>query len=64
MKIWCAGPHGEHVCLVFEVLGKNLLHVIQEYNYRGLPLDMVRQITRQVRARAPCVTARPLRHDA
>ena len=42
------GPHGEHVCLVFEVLGKNLLHVIQEFNYRGLPLGMVRQITRQV----------------
>jgi serine/threonine-protein kinase SRPK3 len=42
------GPHGEHVCLVFEVCGKNLLHLIQQYNYKGLPLEMVKSVTREI----------------
>ena len=27
-----------HVCMVFEVLGDNLLALIKRYDYRGIPL--------------------------
>ncbi|KAK2151332.1 hypothetical protein LSH36_367g05052 [Paralvinella palmiformis] len=36
------------VCMVFEVLGHNLLKLIIRSNYQGIPLDNVKQITRQV----------------
>eukprot|EP00232_Nephroselmis_pyriformis_P024933 CAMPEP_0182871650 /NCGR_PEP_ID=MMETSP0034_2-20130328/11245_1 /TAXON_ID=156128 /ORGANISM="Nephroselmis pyriformis, Strain CCMP717" /LENGTH=281 /DNA_ID=CAMNT_0025004211 /DNA_START=82 /DNA_END=923 /DNA_ORIENTATION=- len=42
------GPHGRHVCMVFEVLGDNLLTLIKRYNYRGVPIEIVRNITRQI----------------
>jgi len=42
------GPHGEHVCMVFEVLGDNLLTVIKHYKYRGMPLPLVKQLTYQM----------------
>ncbi|TKR76630.1 hypothetical protein L596_017743 [Steinernema carpocapsae] len=42
------GPNGTHVCMVFEVLGCNLLKLIIRSNYQGLPLNKVRAITRQV----------------
>ena len=42
------GPHGEHVCMVFEVLGENLLKVIKRYEHRGLPVNMVKRIVKQV----------------
>ena len=32
-----SGPNGEHVCMVLEILGVNLLEVIKLYNYKGLP---------------------------
>jgi serine/threonine-protein kinase SRPK3 len=35
------------MCLIFEVLGENLLHWIKRYHYRGLPLVMVQTIARQ-----------------
>jgi serine/threonine-protein kinase SRPK3 len=43
-----AGPHGLHVCMVFEVLGDNLLALIKAFNYKGIPLDVVRSLTRQM----------------
>jgi serine/threonine-protein kinase SRPK3 len=43
-----AGPNGKHVCMVFEVLGDNLLALIKLHKYRGIPLDVVRNIARQV----------------
>ncbi|KAK9829340.1 hypothetical protein WJX72_005262 [[Myrmecia] bisecta] len=43
-----SGPHGRHVCMVFEVLGDNLLSLIKQYKYRGIPLPVVRSLTRQV----------------
>lgn len=43
-----AGPHGRHVCMVFEVLGDNLLALIKAYDYRGVPLPVVRALTRQM----------------
>eukprot|EP00164_Ancoracysta_twista_P005153 GFYU01007028.1.p1 GENE.GFYU01007028.1~~GFYU01007028.1.p1 ORF type:complete len:510 (+),score=123.09 GFYU01007028.1:21-1550(+) len=42
------GPNGKHMCMVFEVLGENALSLIKRYKYRGLPLGMVKTITRQV----------------
>lgn len=42
------GPHGVHVCMVFEVLGENLLGLIKRYHYKGIPKVLVKQITKQV----------------
>ncbi|RIB05930.1 kinase-like domain-containing protein [Gigaspora rosea] len=42
------GPNGVHVCMVFEVLGENLLSLIKRYNHRGIPAHLVKQITKQV----------------
>ena len=42
-----SGPHGKHVCMVFEKLGENLLTLIKRFEYRGLPLPYVRQIAQQ-----------------
>ncbi|KAF9169086.1 serine/threonine protein kinase, CMGC group [Mortierella sp. AD011] len=42
------GPNGLHVCMVFEVLGENLLSVIKRYRHKGIPFHLVRQISRQV----------------
>ncbi|CAN8301029.1 unnamed protein product [Cochlearia groenlandica] len=39
-----AGPNGQHVCMVFEFLGDNLLSVIKYSDYRGVPLNMVKEI--------------------
>lgn len=42
------GPNGNHVCMVFEVLGENLLGLIKRWNHRGIPLPLVKQIAKQV----------------
>lgn len=42
------GPNGTHVCMVFEVLGENLLGLIKKWNHRGIPMALVKQITKQV----------------
>ena len=36
------------VCMVFEVLGRNLLRLIIRSNYQGIPLPLVKSIIRQV----------------
>ena len=36
------------MCMVFEVLGDNLLSLIRRAHYRGLPLPAVRQIAAHV----------------
>lgn len=33
--------------MAFEVLGKNLLALIKKYDYKGIPIHMVREITKQ-----------------
>lgn len=43
-----SGVNGSHVCMVFEVLGHNLLKLIIKSNYRGIPLKNVKCIIRQV----------------
>lgn len=43
-----AGPHGNHVCMVFEVLGENLLKLIRRFDHRGLPLPVIKKIARRM----------------
>jgi serine/threonine-protein kinase SRPK3 len=42
------GQNGEHICMVFEVLGENLLGLIKKWNHRGVPMPLIKQITKQV----------------
>lgn len=42
------GPNGSHVCMVFEVLGENLLGLIKRYHHRGVPEHICKQIAKQV----------------
>jgi len=42
------GQNGKHFCMVFEVLGKNLLSMMKdEYDFKGIPMPIVREIGRQ-----------------
>ncbi|XP_064556317.1 SRSF protein kinase 3-like [Drosophila montana] len=43
-----SGINGTHQCLVFDVLGDNMLMLIQRSGYQGLPLYNVKQIAYQV----------------
>ena len=43
------GVNGTHVCMVFEVLGHNLLKLIIRSNYQGIPMQNVKSIIKQVR---------------
>ena len=43
-----AGVNGTHVCMVFEVLGHNLLKFIIRNNYQGMPLQNVKIMMKQV----------------
>eukprot|EP01084_Bolivina_argentea_P193491 331953_1 len=40
--------YGNHIVFVFAVFGKSLLDLIRAYNFRGLPIAVVKQITRQI----------------
>ncbi len=42
------GPYGNHFCMVFEILGVNLLEILKRYNYEGVPMDICKEISRQV----------------
>lgn len=42
------GPNGMHVCMVFEVLGENLLGLIKRHQNKGVPMPLVKQIAKQV----------------
>ena len=41
------GMHGKHYCSVFELMGPNLLDLIQHYEYKDarMPLWLVKKIT-------------------
>ncbi|CAO3624252.1 unnamed protein product [Cunninghamella echinulata] len=43
-----AGHNTKHVCMVFEVLGESLLSVMKRFNFRGLPIPLVKRITQQI----------------
>jgi serine/threonine-protein kinase SRPK3 len=34
--------------MAMEVLGKNLLNLIKKYDYRGIPIPIVRRLARQL----------------
>lgn len=38
------GPNGKHVCMVFEIMGPNVLALIKRYNFKGVPLDVARKV--------------------
>ncbi|TFK63185.1 kinase-like protein [Pluteus cervinus] len=42
------GPNGTHVCMVFEVLGENLLGLIKRHQNKGVPMYLVKQIAKQI----------------
>ncbi|KAI9297832.1 kinase-like protein [Neoconidiobolus thromboides FSU 785] len=41
------GPNGEHICMIFEVLGENLLGLIRRFP-RGIPKNLVKKMTLQI----------------
>ena len=43
-----SGPNGKHMCMVFSILGVNLLSVIKAHNYRGIPVSVVKNMVRGV----------------
>jgi Protein kinase domain len=42
------GPNGRHMCMVFSMLGNNLLSVIKAFNYRGIPIPVVKNMIRGI----------------
>lgn len=40
------GPNGVHVCMVFETMGPNVLTLIKKYDFKGVPLPIVKKLTR------------------
>mmetsp|Transcript_57509 Transcript_57509/g.136820 ORF Transcript_57509/g.136820 Transcript_57509/m.136820 type:complete len:618 (-) Transcript_57509:71-1924(-) len=38
------GANGKHVCMVFETMGPNVLALIKRYNFKGVPLHIVRKV--------------------
>ena len=42
------GANGDHFIMVFEILGVNLLEIMKRYDYKGIPVPLVRRITKQV----------------
>ena len=42
------GPNGDHFVMVFEILGVNLLEIMKRYDYKGIPMPLVRRIAKQV----------------
>ena len=42
------GPNGRHMCMAFRMLGCNLLSVIKAYNYRGIPIPVVKNMIRDI----------------
>ena len=40
--------NGRHSVMVFDVLGQNLLSLIKRYNYQGIPMPIVREVTCQI----------------
>jgi serine/threonine-protein kinase SRPK3 len=40
------GPNGRHFIMVFEILGVNLLEIMKRYDYKGIPIPLVRRIVK------------------
>eukprot|EP00744_Colponema_vietnamica_P001224 GILI01002051.1.p1 GENE.GILI01002051.1~~GILI01002051.1.p1 ORF type:complete len:617 (-),score=25.48 GILI01002051.1:52-1875(-) len=42
------GPNGIHICMIFDILGENLLSLIERYEHRGIPLPIVKSLTKEI----------------
>ena len=42
------GANGDHFIMVFEILGVNLLEIMKRYDYKGIPMPLVRRIAKKV----------------
>jgi serine/threonine-protein kinase SRPK3 len=42
------GPNGKHFIMVFEILGVNLLEIMKRYDYKGIPIPLVRRVAKQI----------------
>lgn len=40
------GPNGRHFIMVFEILGVNLLEIMKRYDYKGIPIPLVRRLAK------------------
>jgi serine/threonine-protein kinase SRPK3 len=40
------GANGAHFIMVFEILGVNLLEIMKRYDYKGIPMPLVRRIAK------------------
>jgi serine/threonine-protein kinase SRPK3/serine/threonine-protein kinase SRPK1 len=38
------GPNGCHICMVFEVMGPNVLALIKQFEFKGVPDELVRKV--------------------
>merc|ERR1740124_1488110 len=47
VEMFCYFMHQSHLCLVFELLGKNLYEVLKRRQFRGLPIGIVRDLLKQ-----------------
>ncbi len=43
-----SGPNGSHFIMVFEILGVNLLEIMKRYDYKGIPIPLVRKLAKQI----------------
>ncbi|XP_039013113.1 serine/threonine-protein kinase AFC2-like isoform X2 [Hibiscus syriacus] len=48
VQIWNWFDYRNHVCIVFEKLGPSLYDFLRKNNYRSFPIDLVREIGRQL----------------
>ena len=42
------GANGDHFIMVFEILGVNLLEIMKRYDYKGIPMPLVRKMSKQI----------------
>ena len=42
------GPNGRHMCMVFSMLGCNFLSIIKAFNYRGIPIPVVKNMIKGI----------------
>lgn len=40
------GPNEDHICMTFEILRDNLLSLIKKYKSKGIPTNIVKQISK------------------
>lgn len=45
-QFWHSGPNGRHKCMVFETMGENLLALVKYWDYKGVPVNIVRRLAR------------------